>query len=73
MPRPVAIVDGERLRAEIRRLGYSQGQFARLSGLRPMTLSDAVNNKPLLPASIFMVAAALERAIIQAERTEARP
>lgn len=68
MPRAVAILNGRRIRSELDRLKITQRKFAQLTGLRPNTITDAVNDKALLPATIFEIARGIERAVILVEK-----
>ncbi|MDQ6720799.1 MAG: helix-turn-helix transcriptional regulator [Candidatus Dormibacteraeota bacterium] len=57
-----AILDPRRVRKELRRLGITQLQLARIAGLREATVSEALNGHRIEPGTLFLIAHGLTRA-----------
>lgn len=57
----VFVTEPERLRTAIFMRGYSLGDFARLAGIAPSTLSRALAGQPVAPRSWRAVITTLDR------------
>jgi plasmid maintenance system antidote protein VapI len=44
--RPISLIDGRKVRAELDRLGLTQKAFARQVGVREATVADVLNGGP---------------------------
>jgi transcriptional regulator with XRE-family HTH domain len=57
--RAVALLDGRRVRDELRRAGLSQVNLAAEIGVRPEQVSRALNGVPISPDLMFRIALAI--------------
>ena len=57
--RGVSILDGERVREELKRVGLTQRGLAQLMGVRDATISDAIRGHRCSPDIIFRIALGL--------------
>jgi transcriptional regulator with XRE-family HTH domain len=56
-----AIIDAAQLRYELARRNLTQRDLAHLAGLPEMTVSRAINGRPVVPATLRRIAEALDR------------
>jgi transcriptional regulator with XRE-family HTH domain len=56
------ILDRHAVRRELKRLRLTQSDFARLTGIREATISEALNGHRIDPGTIFLIAHGLQRA-----------
>ncbi len=61
-PRAVAILDGGRVREELKRVGLTQRELAKKMGVRDATVSDAMRGHPCSPDTIFRISLGLSLA-----------